>query len=62
MESRPGRNSKAVHRACAKRELMKILLLDDYEQRAVAKVSWHCEQRTGLFICCTSNMEEKAWS
>ena len=29
-----GHNSKAVHRAYAKRALVKILSLDDYEQRA----------------------------
>jgi hypothetical protein len=28
-----GHNSKAVHRAYAKRALMKILSLEDYEQR-----------------------------
>jgi integrase len=32
-----GHNSKAVHRAYAKRALMKIPSLEDYEQRAVAK-------------------------
>jgi len=31
-----GHNSKAVHRAYAKRALMKIPLLEDYEQRAVS--------------------------
>jgi hypothetical protein len=31
-------NSKAVHRAYAKRALMKIPSLEDYEQRAAAKV------------------------
>jgi len=30
-------NSKAVHRACAKRALMKIPALEDYEQRANAR-------------------------
>ena len=29
-----GHNNKAVHRACAKRALMKIPSLGDYEQRA----------------------------
>jgi integrase len=33
-----GHNSKAVHRAYAKRALMKIPSLEDYEQRAAAKV------------------------
>jgi hypothetical protein len=33
-----GHNSKAVHRAYAKRTLMKILSLEDYEQRAAMKV------------------------
>ncbi|MGD0207575.1 MAG: tyrosine-type recombinase/integrase [Verrucomicrobiota bacterium] len=33
-----GHNSKAVHRAYAKRALMKIPSLEDYEQRATAKV------------------------
>ncbi|HXI72160.1 MAG TPA: tyrosine-type recombinase/integrase [Verrucomicrobiae bacterium] len=33
-----GHNSKAVHRACAKRALMKIPSLEDYEQRAALKV------------------------
>jgi integrase len=32
-----GHNSKAGHRACAKRALMKIPSLEDYEQRAAAK-------------------------
>ncbi|MGH7980689.1 MAG: hypothetical protein ACREE6_15030, partial [Limisphaerales bacterium] len=32
-----GRNSKAVHRAYAKRALMKIPSLEDYEQRAAVK-------------------------
>ncbi len=32
-----GHSSKAVHRACAKRALMKIPSLEDYEQRAVSK-------------------------
>lgn len=32
-----GHNSKAVHRAYAKRALMKIPSLEDYEQRAAAK-------------------------
>jgi hypothetical protein len=32
-----GRNSKAVHRAYAKRALMKIPSLEDYKQRAVSK-------------------------
>jgi hypothetical protein len=29
-----GHNSKAVHRACAKRALVKIPSLEDYEKRA----------------------------
>jgi integrase len=33
-----GHNSKAVHRASAKRALMKIPSLEDYEQRTAAKV------------------------
>lgn len=33
-----GHNSKAVHRAYAKRALMKIPSLEDYEQQAAAKV------------------------
>ena len=33
-----GHNSKAVHRAYAKRALMKIPSLEDYEHRATAKV------------------------
>jgi integrase len=33
-----GHNSKAVHRAYAKRALMKIPSLEDYEQRAAMKV------------------------
>jgi integrase len=33
-----GHNSKAVHRAYAKRALMKIPSLEDYEQVAAAKV------------------------
>ena len=33
-----GHNSKAVHRAYAKRALMKIPSLEDHEQRAAAKV------------------------
>jgi hypothetical protein len=33
-----GHNSKAVHRAYAKRALMKIPSLEDYEKRATAKV------------------------
>jgi integrase len=33
-----GHNSKAVHRAYAKRALMKIPSLEDYEQRAVKKI------------------------
>jgi hypothetical protein len=33
-----GHNSKAVHRAYAKRALMKLPSLEDYEQRAAAKV------------------------
>jgi integrase len=33
-----GHNSKAVHRAYAKRALRKIPSLEDYEQRAAAKV------------------------
>jgi hypothetical protein len=33
-----GHNSKAVHRAYAKRALMKIPSLEDYEQRAATKV------------------------
>jgi len=32
-----GHNSKAVHRAYAKRALMKIPSLEDYEQQAAAK-------------------------
>jgi hypothetical protein len=32
-----GHNSKAVHRAYAKRALMKIPSLEDYEQRAATK-------------------------
>jgi len=32
-----GHNSKAVHRAYAKRPLMKIPSLEDYEQRAAVK-------------------------
>jgi hypothetical protein len=32
-----GHNSKAVHRAYAKRALMKIPSLEDYEQRAAMK-------------------------
>ena len=32
-----GHNSKAVHRAYAKRALMKIPSLEDYEQRALIK-------------------------
>jgi hypothetical protein len=31
-------NSKAVHRAYAKRALMKIPSLEDYEQQAAAKI------------------------
>jgi len=34
-----GHNSKAVHRAYAKRALMKIPSLEDYEQRAAVKVA-----------------------
>jgi hypothetical protein len=34
-----GHNSKAVHRAYAKRALMKIPSLEDYEQRAQAKAN-----------------------
>ena len=33
-----GHNSNAVHRAYAKRALMKIPSLEDYEQRAAVKV------------------------
>jgi len=33
-----GHNSKAVHRAYAKRALMKLPSLEDYEQRAAEKV------------------------
>jgi hypothetical protein len=33
-----GYNSKAVHRAYAKRALMKIPFLEDYEQQAVPKI------------------------
>jgi hypothetical protein len=33
-----GHNSNDVHRAYAKRALMKIPSLEDYEQRAAAKV------------------------
>ena len=33
-----GHNSKAVHRAYAKRALVKIPSLEDYEQRATMKV------------------------
>ena len=33
-----GHNNKAVHRAYAKRALMKIPSLEDYEQRAAANV------------------------
>jgi hypothetical protein len=33
-----GHNSKAVHRACAKRALMKLPSLEVYEQKAAAKV------------------------
>jgi hypothetical protein len=33
-----GHNRKVVHRAYAKRTLMKIPSLEDYEQRAAAKV------------------------
>jgi len=33
-----GHNSKAVHRAHAKRALMKIPSLEDYEHRAAGKV------------------------
>jgi hypothetical protein len=33
-----GHNSKAVHRAYAKRALMKIPSLEDYEQRATAMI------------------------
>jgi hypothetical protein len=32
-----GHNSKAVHRAYAKRALMKIPSLEDYEERAATK-------------------------
>jgi integrase len=35
-----GHNSKAVHRAYAKRALMKIPSLEDYEQRAASKVEY----------------------
>ena len=38
-----GHNSKAVHRAYAKRALMKLPSLEDYEQRAVAAVRQPCE-------------------
>ncbi len=34
-----GHNSKAVYRAYAKRALMKIPSLEDYEQRAAVKVA-----------------------
>ena len=34
-----GHNSKAMHRAYAKRALMKILSLEDYEQRAETKAN-----------------------
>jgi integrase len=34
-----GHNSKAVHRAYAKRALMKIPSLEDYEQQAAANTS-----------------------
>ena len=33
-----GHNSKAVHRAYAKRALMKLPSLEEYEQRAAAKL------------------------
>jgi hypothetical protein len=33
-----GHNRKAVHRAYAKRALMKILSLEEYEKEAAAKV------------------------
>jgi hypothetical protein len=33
-----GHNSKAVHHAYSKRALMKIPSLEDYKQRAAAKV------------------------
>ena len=38
-----GHNSKAVHRAYAKRAVMKLPSLEDYEQRAVAAVRQPCE-------------------
>jgi integrase len=34
-----GHNSKAVHRAYAKRALMKIPSLEDYEQRVALKIA-----------------------
>jgi hypothetical protein len=34
-----GYNSKVVHRAYAKRALMKIMSLEDYEQRADTKAN-----------------------
>jgi hypothetical protein len=35
-----GHNSKAVHRAYAKRALMKIPSLEDYERRAASTLLW----------------------
>jgi len=32
-----GHNSKAIHRACAKRALIKLPSLQDYEERAAVK-------------------------
>jgi integrase len=40
-----GHNSKAVQRAYAKRALMKIPSLEDYEQRAAAKIGQRHERR-----------------
>ena len=45
-----GHNSKAVHRAYAKRALMKIPSLEDYEQQAAAKVEAAASTRCGSTI------------
>lgn len=37
-----GRNSKAVHRAYAKRALMKLPALEEYEQKAAVLADGHC--------------------
>jgi len=42
-----GHNSKAVHRAYAKRALMKLPSLEEYEQKAVLAAGQHAAEAAG---------------